>query len=152
MRAGNCGIVTLVAVALCACCLLVPGCGDNSPGGAVNAYLGALESADWEAYKNTLNPEAKFTKEQEELARQKFEQIEVKTEGLEIETKYSEDEKKATVTLIDGNITYTAEILGEKKTDTQNIGEMEPEARPRFETIEMEGSWYIDPANSWIVI
>lgn len=124
--------------------LLLCGCESNSPEGAVTKYLNAWQDLDWERYKSSVAPGEQLTEEQQELAKQKFEQIEIATEGLEMKTEYSEDKNKATVVLTGGKISYTAEILGEKKTETQDISKMKEEDKPTFETVKVDDVWYVD--------
>lgn len=134
-------VAVLVAVLLP---FLLAGCGDNTPEGIVRKHLEAYENHDWEAYKATLKP-FELTKEQEELAKQKFESIKVEAEGLEMETSYDEkDDNRALVTLVDGKISYTLPVVGKEKTETEDIKNMEPEDRPMFDTVRLDGVWYVD--------
>lgn len=134
------------AVFLCfllAVAMLLNGCGGNTPEGAVNKYLNAMQSGDWEAYKAAVVPQ-ELTKEQEELAEGAFKQVKVKVDGLEMETEYDQSDKnKAAVVLTDGKITYTAKILGENKSDTRDMKKVEKENRT-LDTVRVKGTWYVD--------
>ncbi|MCG2794575.1 MAG: hypothetical protein L6427_01665 [Actinomycetia bacterium] len=138
-------IFTLVLAVALVAPVALSGCGGSSPEGAVNSFLKAWQDMNWEAFKASVAPERReLTKEQEELAKQKFEQIQVKTEGLKMQTVYSEeDEKKAAVVLTDGKITFTAMILGEKKTETRNIKDLSKEERT-YATVQVDSTWYVD--------
>lgn len=142
---------TRILLAVIALLLAAPfaaaGCGtDNMPEGALNRYLDAWQDSDWGAYKESITPEKrKLNEVQEELAKQKFEQVKVKLDGIEMTTAYDEEDKnRAVVTLTDGKITYTAKVLGENKTETQEIGKMPEEERPYFDTVKVDGTWYVN--------
>lgn len=146
MTGSTKGLVAFLLTALLVAPVVLVGCGVGSPEGAVREYFKAWQDMDWEAFKAAHAPQKRnLTKDQEELAKQKFEQIQVKSEGLKMETTYSkEDKKRATVVVVEGKISYTAMILGEKKTDTQDVGKMDKDNRPKYNTIEVDGVWYID--------
>ncbi|MDD5447593.1 MAG: hypothetical protein PHO53_00255 [Actinomycetota bacterium] len=136
----------LLACLACASLLLLPlyGCGGGGPEGAVRRYLEAWERLDWEAYKNSVAPGRKLTPEEEELARQKFKQVKIKTSDLKMKTTYSKDKKQAEVVISQGKITYTANVLGTKKTEVQDIGKMKEEEKPTFKVVLVNGNWYVD--------
>lgn len=125
---------------------MLAGCGGSSPEGAVNKYLGAWQAMDWNAYKASVLPgNAKLTRDQEELAKQKFEQIKVKLDGIKMKTEYDKkDKNKAVVNLTDGTITYKATILGKPKEEPQPISKMPKESRPAFDVVKVNGIWYVD--------
>lgn len=133
--------MTLIA-ALTAAALL-SGCGGSTPESAVNKYFGAWQSGDWEGFKAAVVPQ-ELTSEQEALAKEKFGQVKVKVEGLKMKSEYDkEDENRARVVLTDGKITYTARILGEDKTETEDIKSVEEEFRT-YTTVKVDGVWYVD--------
>jgi hypothetical protein len=101
---------------------------------------------NWEAHKKTVAPDKqKLTKDQEELAKQKFKQITVKFQELKMASKANPgDVSKATVTIDGGRITYTADILGKKQTETQDISKMDPKDRPVYDVVKVNGVWYVD--------
>lgn len=135
----------LLACLVCASLLLsLCGCGGGGPEGAVKRHLEAWERLDWEAYKNSVVPGQKLTPEEEELARQEFKQIKIKTSDLTMKTTYSKDKKQAEVIITQGKITYTANVLGEKKTETQDVGKMKEEEKPTFKVVLVNGNWYVD--------
>lgn len=142
--------IVVVALALCLALAsavpLLSGCGGNTPDSAVMEYLKAMESGNWEDYKASVAPGmANFTKEQEALAKQKFNQVEVTFDGIKTKTTYDKkDKNKADVELVGGKITYTAKILGEKKTEIQDIKKMKEDQRPLFPTKKVDGTWYVD--------
>ena len=137
-----CGLVMLAVVFLFA----AVGCGgSNGPEGAVQKYLKAMQDMNWEDYKASLKPDQEMTQEEEELAKQKFEQVNVKCENLKFSIDYDEeDNNKAVVVATDGKITYTAEILGEEKTETVEVKNMAEEERPSFDVVKVKGVWYVD--------
>jgi len=123
--------------------LLVAGCGSNTPQGAVQNFFSAWQENNWEAYKKAVNPNQELTKNQEALAKLKFEQIKVKFQDLKMQSKTdAKDPNKATVTLTGGKISYTADILGKQQTDTQDISKQKD--RPVFDTVKINGVWYVD--------
>ncbi|PKQ28791.1 MAG: hypothetical protein CVT63_01055 [Candidatus Anoxymicrobium japonicum] len=137
--------VLLMLAILVPALVLLAGCGGNTPEGAVRGHLNAWQSLNWEAYKKTVNPEKKLTKDQEELAKQKFKQIQVKFQDLKMQTGLDpKDKNRATVTIVSGKAIYTATILGKKKTDTQDITKMDSRDRPTFDVVRMNGAWYVD--------
>jgi len=148
MRSGPRLSVVSVAVALAvaiAALFSLPGCGGSTPQGAVQNLLSAWQGLDWEAYKKAVTPSQKLTKDQEELAKQKFKQIKVKFDDVKMETKYDpKDKNKATVTLTGGKATYTADILGKQRTETQDIARQDPKTRPVYDVVKINGVWYVD--------
>ncbi|MBN1289665.1 MAG: hypothetical protein JXA49_08530 [Actinobacteria bacterium] len=138
--------VCTVALLLISALLMVAGCGESGgPEGAVQKYLKAMQNMNWEDFKASIKPGQELTAEEEELARQEFEQVKVSCEGLKFKTEYDKgDNKKAVVALTDGKITYTAEILGEKKTETLEIKKMADEERPAFNVVKVKDVWYVD--------
>lgn len=124
---------------------LVAGCGASGPEAAVERYLDAYQSMNWDDYKASVTPDQELSAEQEELVKQEFEQVKVECEGLKFETEYVEgDENKAVVQITDGKISYTAEILGEKKTETESIKDMPKEQRPVFTVVKIKDKWYVE--------
>lgn len=124
--------------------VLMAGCaGGNSPGGAVDKYFRAWQSGDWNAYKAAVVPQ-QLTKDQEALAKEKFQQVKVKVEGLQTSTELdNKDKNKAKVVMTNGKITYTAPILGEKKTDTQDFKTLPKEQRT-LDVVKVKDTWYVD--------
>jgi glucan-binding YG repeat protein len=122
---------------------LIAGCSSNSPEGAVSKYLDAQQSGNWSALKASVVPQ-NLTKEQEALAKEKFQQVKVKLEGIKTQATYNQgDKNKATVVLTDGRVTYTANILGETKTETEDIKKLEKEQRT-YDVVRIKGVWYVD--------
>jgi hypothetical protein len=120
---------------------LLAGCSSNSPEGAVNKYLSAQQSGNWDALKAALVPQ-NLTKEQEALAKEKFQQVKVKFEGLKTQTTYEKNDKnKATVVLTEGKVTYTAKILGETKTETADLKKQE---KLPYYVVTIKDVWYVD--------
>jgi uncharacterized membrane protein YvbJ len=138
-------VILAVGLLVVACATLV-GCNSNSPAGAVDKYLSAWQNSDWTAIKASVAPAKRnLTKVQDELAKQKFQQTKVKLDGISTATEYDKNDKnKAVVTLTNGKITYTAEILGKSKTETQDIGKMPVDQRPFFDTVKVNGVWYVN--------
>jgi hypothetical protein len=86
-----------------------------------------------------------LTKDQEELAKQKFQQIKVKFQDVKMQTKFDpKDKNKATVSLVSGKITDTADILGKQRTDTVDISKMDPNSRPVYDAVQVNGVWYVN--------
>ncbi|MHB8895984.1 MAG: hypothetical protein ACYC99_12530 [Candidatus Geothermincolia bacterium] len=139
-------VALLMAVLVAAPVLLASGCGSgNTPEGAVQKLLSAWQALDWQGYKNAIAPGQKLTKDQEEIAKQKFKGIKVKYENIKTQTQIDpKDKNKATVTLVSGKATYTADILGKQKTETQDIARMDPKARPVYDVVKINGVWYVD--------
>lgn len=136
--------VALALVFLATALLALAGCGSNSPEGAVQSYFSAKQALNWEAYKKAVAPQ-KLAKKDEALAKQQFDQIKVKFQDLKMQTQYdAKDKNKATVTLTNGKVTYTADILGKQQSDTQNLAKVDPKDRPVFETVKVNGVWYVD--------
>jgi hypothetical protein len=138
--------VPVVAAAVLLWLLVVSvlaGCGSNTPQGAVSRYLNTLQSGDWEAFKATVVPQ-NFTKEQNALAKDKFEQMKVKFEDVETRTMYDQSDKnKATVVMTGGKVTTTANILGKEKTETVDIKKLDKPGRT-YETVRKDGNWVVD--------
>jgi hypothetical protein len=127
------------------CLLAAAGCGGDSPQSAVQRFLSAWQALDWNAYKNVVAPGQKLTKDQEELAKQKFQQIKVKFQDIKLETKIDpKDKNKATVTLVSGKITDTADILGKQRTDTVDVAKMDANSRPVYDAVQVNGVWYVN--------
>ena len=123
--------------------MLAAGCGSNTPGGAVNKYFSAWQSGDWESFKAAVVHQD-LTKEQEALAKQKFEQTKVKFEGTKMTTEYNQkDKNKARVMVTDGTVTYTAKILGKPETETREFKKLEKEQRT-YDIVKVNGVWYVD--------
>ncbi|MBN2167675.1 MAG: hypothetical protein JW738_00395 [Actinobacteria bacterium] len=144
---GKSFVTCIVALLVLSASVMVIGCGQSGgPEGAVQKYLKAMQNLNWEDYKASVTPgQQELTKEEEELAKQEFEQVEVNCEGLKYKTDYVKgDKNKAVVVLTDGKITYTAEILGEKKTETLEIKKMVDEDRPAFNVVKVKDVWYVD--------
>lgn len=122
---------------------VLAGCSSNSPEGTVNKYLDAQQSGNWDALKAAVVPQ-NLTKEQEALAKEKFQQVKVKFEGVKTQTTYNQgDKNKATVVLTDGKVTYTAKILGETKTETADLKKLEKEQRT-YDVVKIKDVWYVD--------
>lgn len=137
--------VLFAALVMVAALLAGAGCGGSTPESAVQKLLSAWQSLDWEAYKSAVTPGQKLTKDQEELAKQKFKQIKVKFDDIKTETKYDpKDKNKATVTLVGGKATYTADILGKQRTETQDIAKQDPKTRSVYDVVKINGVWYVD--------
>jgi len=125
--------------------LLLSGCGGDTPQGAVQKFFSSWQAGDWNAYKQAVIPGQNLTKDQEELAKQKFNQIKVKFQDLKTEVKTDpKDKNKATVSLTGGKITYTADILGKQQSETQDIAKMDPKDRPFYDVVKINGVWYVD--------
>jgi len=139
-------IALLLALLVVVPCLLVAaGCGGDSPQSAVQRFLSAWQALDWNSYKNAVAPGQKLTKDQEELAKQKFQQIKVKFQDVKMQTKFDpKDKNKATVSLVSGKITDTADILGKQRTDTVDISKMDPNSRPVYDAVQVNGVWYVN--------
>jgi hypothetical protein len=136
--------LALALLFLVAAALALAGCSSNSPEGAVQSYFTAKQSLDWEGYKKAVAPQ-KLAAKDESLAKQQFNQIKVKFQDLKMQTQYNpKDKSKATVTLTGGKVTYTADILGKQQSDTQDITKVDPKDRPVFETVKVNGVWYVD--------
>jgi len=132
----------LLVVSLTAPALLL-GCGGSTPESAVSKYFSAWQAGDWEAFKEAVVPQ-KLSKDQEALAEEKFKQVKVKVDGLKMSTEFDKnDSSKANVLLTDGKITYTAKILGETKTDTEDLTKVEKEFRT-YTAVKVDGVWYVD--------
>lgn len=139
--------VLVILVLALATPLLLTGCESNTPEGAVSKFLGAWQDLNWDAYKKSVAPaNQKLTKEQEELAKKNFEQIKVKLDNIKMSTTYDQQDKnKAKVDLTGGTITYTAKILGEVQTSKpEDIAKMDPSTRPFYNTVKVDGVWYVD--------
>ena len=147
---GGCGlarkaslVVLMVLLLPSLVSLLLAGCSSNSPEGAVNKYLSAQQSGNWDALKAAVVPQ-NLTKEQEALAKEKFQQVKVKFEGLKTQTTYDKSDKnKATVVLTEGKVIYTAKILGETKTETADLKKLDKEQRT-YDTVKIKNVWYVD--------
>jgi len=142
---GRSALVDVVVAALLSLLVVsvLTGCGINSPEGAVSKYLNALQSGDWEAFKATVVPQ-NFTKEQDALARDKFEQMKVKFEDVETKTTYDKtDKNKAIVVMTGGKVTTTAKILGNEKTETVDMKKLDEPSRT-YETVRKDGNWIVD--------
>lgn len=127
------------------CLLGAAGCGSDSPQSAVQRFLSAWQALDWQSYKKAIVPGQKLTKDQEELAKQKFQQVKVKFQDIKTVTKIDpKDKNKATVTLVSGKITDTADILGKQRTDTIDIAKMDPNTRPVYDAVQVNGVWYVN--------
>lgn len=126
--------------------LVAAGCGSSgTPEAGAKRYLKAMQDLNWEEYKASHKPGQKLTAEQEELAKQEFEQVKIKCEDFTYKTDYDKkDKNKAVVTVTGGKITYTADILGEEKTETTDIKGMPEEERPSFNMIKVKDIWYVD--------
>lgn len=141
------GTISLVLAALIAATALfaLAGCASNTPEGAVQKLLSAWQALDWQAYKTAVTPGQKLTKDQEELAKQKFQQVKVKFQDVKTQTQVDpKDKNKATVTLVSGKATYTADILGKQKTEVQDIAKQDPKVRSVYDVVKINGVWYVD--------
>lgn len=138
-------LLALSLVVLMSAPLMLAGCGDNSPAGAVGRLLDAWQGMDWNAYKQAVVPaERNLPKDLDELAKQKFQQVQVKLQDIEMNTAYdAKDKNKATVVLDGGKMTIKAKILGENKTETRDVTKMPKEERT-FETQRVNGVWYVN--------
>lgn len=138
-------VLALSLVVLMSAPVMLAGCADNTPSGAVGRLLNAWQGMDWKAYKQAVVPaESNLPKDLEELAKQKFQQVQVKFEGIKTKTAYDEkDKNKATVVLDGGKMTIKAKILGENKTETRDVIKMPKEERT-FETRKVNGAWYVN--------
>jgi len=143
-RTATNAVAVAVALLLAVPALLaIAGCGGNTPQGAVQNFFSAWQANNWEAYKKAVNPNQKLTKNQDALAKLKFQQIKVKFQDLKMQSKTDpKDPNKATVTLVGGKVIYTADVLGTPKTDTQDISKQKD--RPVFDTVKINGVWYVD--------
>ncbi len=122
---------------------VLAGCGTNSPEGAVSKYLNALQGGDWSAFKATVVPQ-NFTKDQDALAKDKFEQLKVKFQDVETKTTYNKSDKnRATVVMTSGKVTTTVKILGKEKTETVDIKTLEEPERT-YETVRIKNVWVVD--------
>lgn len=143
-----------VARAVCACVavgvitfavLSTGGCGGNSPEAAVRQFFDSWQSNDWEAHVKSVAPGRKLTKDQEALAKNKFEQIKIEFKDLEMQSKIDgKDKNRATVTVTGGQIVYTVNILGNNKTETQDISRMDADEKPSFDVVNVNGTWFVD--------
>jgi len=138
-------LVGLVLVVIVSISLLGAGCGGNTPEGAAKKFLDAWSSGNWESFKKTVLPEdAKLTKEEDELARQMFEQVKVKFNGIKMKTTYdSKDKNKATVELTGGKIFFTAKISGKVETRSEDIAKMDKSSRPSLACMRRNGTWFV---------
>lgn len=107
--------------------------------------MNAWQDMDWQTYKAAVIPaERDLPKGLEELAKQKFQQVRVKFDGIKMKTVYDEkDKNKAAVVLDGGKMTIKAKILGESKTETRDILKMSKEERT-YETHKVNGVWYVN--------
>jgi hypothetical protein len=139
-------VAALFIIAILPLTALAVGCGGgNSPEGAVTKYFNAMQSGDWNTLKASVVPQ-KLTKDQEALAKQKFEQVKVKVQGLSLTTELNKSDKnKATVVITDGKITYTAPILGQEKTETRDFKSLQKEERV-FNVVRVNDIWYVETA------
>ena len=138
-------VLALSLVVLMTAPVMLAGCGDNSPEGAVGKLLNAWQGMDWNAYKQAVVPgERNLEKGLDELAKQKFQQVRVKFDGIKMKTVYEEkDKNKAAVVLDGGKMTIKAKILGESKTETRDVLKTPKEERT-FETLKIDGVWYVN--------
>jgi hypothetical protein len=138
-------ILVLTLIALLTAPVILAGCADNSPQGAVGQLLNAWQSMDWNAYKKAVIPsERNLQKDLEELAKQKFQQVQVKFTDIKTKTTFDEkDKNKATVILDGGKMTINAKILGESKKETRDVLKMPKEERT-FQTQKVDGVWYVN--------
>lgn len=138
-------LLALSLAVLLSSLVVLSGCGENSPSGAVGKLLDAWQGMDWNAYKQAVVPsERNLPEDLESLAKQKFEQVQVKLQGVKMSTSYDEkDKNRATVVLDGGKITIRAKILGENKTETREVAKMPKEERT-FEARKVNGVWYVN--------
>jgi len=138
-------LLALTLVVLMTASVMLAGCGDNSPEGEVSKLISAWQDMDWDAYKASVVPaERNLSKDQEALAKQKFQQVQLKYDDVEMKTTYDpKDKNKATVVLVGGKITVKAKILGEYKTETKDVRELTDEEKT-YETLKVDGVWYVN--------
>lgn len=138
-------LLALTLVVLMTASVALAGCGDSSPEGAVSKLISAWQDMDWDAYKASVVPaERNLSKDQETLAKQKFQQVQLKYDDVEMKTTYDpKDKNKATVVLVGGKITVKAKILGEYKTETKDVRELTDEEKT-YETLKVDGVWYVN--------
>jgi len=129
-------------IAALACSLLLVGCGNSTPDSGMKKFLAAWQAADWEAYKAAVAPaDRNLSKDQEDLAKQKFESVKAKFADVQTKTTVDpKDKNKATVGFTGGKITITAPILGENKTQTRNLVDM----KWNWPMVKVNGVWYVD--------
>jgi hypothetical protein len=141
-RSPQTALLAALLLALLASAVLA-GCGGNSPEKAVGNYLNAFQSGDWAAFKATIVPQ-NLTKDQETLAKDKFEQLKVKFQDVQTKTSYDASNKnKATVVLTGGKVSYTVPIGGKPQTETKDIMELELPERT-YQTVKVKGVWLVD--------
>jgi hypothetical protein len=141
-RPAAAAVVVALLLGLLSVTVLV-GCGKNTPEGAVSKYINALQSGDWEAFKATVVSQ-NLSKEQDALAKDKFEQVKIKFEDVELATTYDKSDKnKAVVVMTDGKVTTTAKILGKDQTETVNIKKLDEPSRT-YETVKVKDVWIVD--------
>ena len=152
-RPGSIVALALAAlIAALACSTVLAGCGSNTPDGAVRKFLAAWQAGDWNAFKASIAPQRRnLSKDQEDLARQEFNQIKVKFNDIQSRTVYDPKDKggnKATVTLTGGKITITTEVLGQKKTETRDVAPKDKQGKALQESawpvVKVNGVWYVD--------
>jgi hypothetical protein len=138
-------LLVVSIVVLASVPLTLAGCGDNSPAGAVGRLLDAWQNMNWNAYKQAVVPaERNLPKDLDELAKQKFQQVQAKFQDIKTKTVYgANDSNKATVVLDGGKITIKAQILGKNQTETRDVTKMPKEERT-FETQRVNGVWYVN--------
>jgi hypothetical protein len=141
------GVVAIAFIAMVVAPVMfaTAGCGGSTPEGAVQKLLSTWQALDWQGYKAAIAPGQKLTKDQEQLAKQKFQQIKVKFQDIKMQTQMdAKDKNKATVTLVSGKTTYSADILGKQRTETQDIAKQDPKTRPVYDVVKVNGVWYVD--------
>lgn len=137
-------------IAALACSMALAGCGSNTPDGAVRKFLAAWQAGDWNAFKASIAPQRRnLSKDQEDLAKQEFDQIKVKFNDIRSRTVYDPKGKnKATVTLTGGKITITTEVLGQKKTETRDVAPKDKQGKALQESawpvVKVDEVWYVD--------
>jgi hypothetical protein len=135
-------------IAALACSMLLVGCGNSTPDSAMRKFLAAWQASDWEAYKSSVAPaDRNLSKDQEDLAKQKFDQVKVKFADVQTKTDLdAKDKNKAAVTLTGGKVTITAPILGENKTQTRDIAPKKGSSQEpmKWSMVKVNGVWYVD--------
>lgn len=144
MRKLSATSVATTAVLLAICTALLPGCGGNSPEGAVNKYLSSWQALDWKAFESSVAPANRLSGTDEQRAEVYLTQIPVEFKDVKFKTTYDPNDKnKAKVLITGGSVTYKPKVLGEQKTDTKDFAKIAEDART-YDTVRINGVWYVD--------
>ncbi|MBN2167676.1 MAG: DUF4878 domain-containing protein [Actinobacteria bacterium] len=142
-------IVWIVGLLMAAVVLAVfaAGCAPNTPETAAQSFFNAIESGNFNAFLDSVNPERvrRMSGEEKTMQKELIKSGDAQYKGLTFEAKIDrKDKNKAVVTITGGKMTQKNPMTGEEQTIEFDKYAEEYGEPATLDAVKYKNRWYID--------